>query len=95
MIQATIRMMNSVCRKSCTKALTSCLVLTRPKTKKQKTKEIGKENQKTVETTQNFTKPIFLNGLSPSLLKVVLQSFIKLSLTSITRLLMKISLISR
>ena len=71
--------MKSVCRKSCTNALTSCLVLTEPSARQQRTNDTGKENQKTVETIQNLINPISLNGFS-SFFVVWFLVFIKVSL---------------
>ena len=72
--------MKSVCRKSCTNALTSCLVLTEPSARQQRTNDTGKENQKTVETIQNLINPISLNGFSSSFFIIWFLVFIKVSL---------------
>ena len=77
MTQTTTNIMNSVCRKSCTNALTNCLVLTEPRARQQRTNDTGKENQKTVETTQNLMNPISLNGFSSSFFAVWFSVFIR------------------
>ena len=72
--------MKSVCRKSCTNALTSRLVLTEPRARQQRTNDTGKENQKTVETTQNLINPISLKGFLSSFFAIWSLVFIKESL---------------
>ena len=79
MTQTTTNIMKSVCRKSCTNALTSCLVLTEPSARQQRTNDTGKENQKTVETIQNLINPISLNGFSSSFFVIWFLVFIKVS----------------
>ena len=73
--------MKSVCRKSCTNALTSCLVLTEPSARQQRTNDTGKENQKTVETIQNLINPISLNGSSSSVFAIWFSVYIEVSLS--------------
>jgi len=80
MTQAITNIMRNVCRKSCTNALTSCLVLTEPRARQQRTNDTGKENQKTVETIQNLINPISLNGFSSSFFAIWFLVFIKESL---------------
>ena len=80
MTQTTTNIMKSVCRKSCTNALTRCLVLTEPRARQQRTNDTGKENQKTVETIQNLINPISLNGFSSSFFIIWFLVFIKVSL---------------
>ena len=80
MTQTTTNIMNSVCRKSCTSALTNCFVLTEPRARQQRTNDTGKENQKTVETIQNLINPISLNGFLSSFFVVWFLVFIKVSL---------------
>jgi hypothetical protein len=73
--------MKSVCRKSCTNALTRCLVLTEPRARQQRTNDTGKENQKTVETIQNLINPISLNGSSSSVFAIWFSVYIEVSLS--------------
>ena len=79
MTQIITNIMKSVCTKSCTNALTSCLVLIEPRARQQRTNDTGKENQKKVKTIQNLINPISLNGFS-SFFVIWFLVFIKVSL---------------
>ena len=80
MTQTTTNIMKSVCRKSCTNALTSCFVLIGPRARKQSTTDTGKENQNKVERIQNLMNPISLNGFLSSFLVIRFLEFIEVSL---------------